>query len=99
MVTFCFQFSQVFVLYVTYKMVQRCFFHRVLTRLRVAMRNGQDVPIVIVHLHGIAGDVASSRLTEYSMTAADVLEAIPGAIKAILEGERHHFEGGVRNIL
>lgn len=35
-----------------------------------------------VHLHGMAGDLASEKIGEYGMIASDVLENMPAAIKA-----------------
>jgi NAD(P)H-hydrate epimerase len=52
-----------------------------------------------VYLHGLAGDLSSSRVTEYSVVATDLLESIPEAIRASLESEKMQFQGGVRNIL
>ncbi|MDI6839250.1 MAG: NAD(P)H-hydrate dehydratase [bacterium] len=40
-----------------------------------------------VYLHGLAGDIAAKKLTEYSMIASDVMNAIPEAIKELMEGE------------
>jgi NAD(P)H-hydrate epimerase len=52
-----------------------------------------------VYLHGLAGDLAASRHTEYGVTATDLIDLIPAAIKAVLESETAHTEGGVRSIL
>lgn len=38
-----------------------------------------------VYLHGLAADVASEELTEYSLIASDVMNAIPDAIKRVEE--------------
>ncbi len=38
-----------------------------------------------VYLHGLAGDLASLDLTEYSVLASDILEYIPKAIKNVME--------------
>jgi NAD(P)H-hydrate epimerase len=35
------------------------------------------------HVHGIAGDIARDRVGEISMTAADILEALPAAFKKL----------------
>lgn len=35
------------------------------------------------HVHGIAGDIARDRVGEISMTAADILEALPAAFKKV----------------
>lgn len=37
-----------------------------------------------VYLHGLSGDLAADRLTEYSVTAQDITDHIPYAIKHIL---------------
>ena len=37
-----------------------------------------------VHLHGIAGELASKDLTEYSVLASDLLKYIPAAIEVLL---------------
>lgn len=37
-----------------------------------------------VYLHGLSGDLAADRLTEYSVTAQDLIEYLPNAIKHIL---------------
>jgi len=39
-----------------------------------------DAAIAGTYLHGLAGDIAAEDLTEYSLTASDILEAIPDAI-------------------
>jgi len=38
-----------------------------------------DAAIAGVYLHGLAGDIAAAELTEYSVTASDILNAIPEA--------------------
>ena len=40
-----------------------------------------DAAKLAVHLHGMAGDIASEKLGEYGMIASDILENIPMAIK------------------
>jgi len=37
-----------------------------------------------VYLHGLAGELASKDLTEYSTLASDLINYIPKAIKALL---------------
>lgn len=44
----------------------------------------KDAAILGVYLHGLAGDLASDELTEYSVTATDLFKYIPKAIKQIL---------------
>ena len=39
-----------------------------------------DAAVVGVYLHGLAGDIAARRLTEYSVTASDILDSLPRAI-------------------
>jgi len=39
--------------------------------------------IIAVYLHGLAGDIATEKLTEYSLTASDLLKYIPKAIKKV----------------
>lgn len=36
-----------------------------------------------VYLHGLAGDIAAAQLGEHSLTASDVLAALPEAFKQI----------------
>lgn len=43
-----------------------------------------DAALVGVYLHGLAGDRAVLRTTEYGLLASDLIEAIPEAIKEIL---------------
>jgi NAD(P)H-hydrate epimerase len=40
------------------------------------------------YLHGLAGDIAASRLGEASMVAGDVLAAVPEAVRRVAEGNR-----------
>lgn len=39
-----------------------------------------------VYVHGVAGDLASSRLGEASVTAGAVLEKVPAALKGLAKG-------------
>jgi NAD(P)H-hydrate epimerase len=39
-----------------------------------------DAACAAVHVHGRAGDLAAAALTEHSVSATDVLDALPGAI-------------------
>jgi NAD(P)H-hydrate epimerase len=43
-----------------------------------------DAALVGVYIHGLAGDKAVLRTTEYGLLASDLIEAIPAAIKEIL---------------
>lgn len=43
-----------------------------------------DACCLAVYLHGLAGELASKELTEYSVLASDLLNYIPKAIKTIL---------------
>lgn len=45
----------------------------------------KDAAIVGVYLHGIASDIAAEELTEYSLTASDLLDYIPAALKEVIE--------------
>lgn len=50
---------------------------------------GQKIPaeracITAVFLHGLAGDICADALGEYSVTATDIIGAIPKAVKAIM---------------
>lgn len=38
-----------------------------------------------VYIHGLSGDIASRRLTHYSVLARDIIDSIPEAIKEILD--------------
>lgn len=44
----------------------------------------KDAAILGVYLHGLAGELASRDLTEYSVLADDILRYIPAAIKILL---------------
>jgi len=46
--------------------------------------NLRDAAIVGVYLHGLAGDIAAEELTEYALTASDLLDYIHLAIKEII---------------
>ena len=45
----------------------------------------KDAAIVGVYLHGLAGDIAAEELTEYSLTASELLKYIPAALKEIID--------------
>jgi NAD(P)H-hydrate epimerase len=46
--------------------------------------NSLDAAILGVYLHGLAGDIAVEKTTEYSLLASDLIEFIPQAIKEVL---------------
>ena len=43
-----------------------------------------DACCVAVYLHGLAGDIAAAKKTEYAMTPTDMIEQIPNAYRAVL---------------
>ena len=45
----------------------------------------KDACIAAVYLHGLAGDIASARLGEYSVTPEDVISTIPQAFLSVTE--------------
>ncbi len=45
----------------------------------------KDAVLAAVYLHGRAGDICAERLSDYSVTAGDVISAIPEAIMECLE--------------
>ena len=45
--------------------------------------NLKDAAIVGVYLHGLTADIAAEELTEYSLTASELLNYIPAALKEI----------------
>jgi len=47
--------------------------------------NLKDAAIIGVYLHGLAADIAAEELTEYSLTASELLNYIPVALKEVLE--------------
>ena len=44
----------------------------------------KDAVLAAVYLHGLAGDLAASRLGEYSVTAGAIIEALPEAISSVI---------------
>jgi len=46
--------------------------------------NVYDAAVLGVYLHGKCGEIASERLTEYSVFASDIINTIPEAIKTIM---------------
>jgi NAD(P)H-hydrate epimerase len=45
----------------------------------------KDAVIAAVYLHGLAGDICAEELGEYSVTAGDIIKAIPKAIIQTME--------------
>ena len=43
----------------------------------------QDIAALAVHLHGTAGDIAASRLSQPSLIASDIIDSLPAAIQSI----------------
>jgi len=46
-------------LYITHQVVERCFFHRVLSRLGITAGNCQYVPVLVIQLHYITAVVVT----------------------------------------
>ena len=44
-----------------------------------------EAACLAVYLHGLCGDLAKNRLTEYSVMAEDLISSIPEAIKYYLK--------------
>jgi NAD(P)H-hydrate epimerase len=52
-----------------------------------------DAAVVAVYLHGLAGDLAASRLGEMCLAAGDLIEILPAAFAALKgEGEGDHHD-------
>jgi len=47
--------------------------------------NLKDAAIVGVYLHGLTADIAAEELTEYSLTASELLNYIPAALKKVID--------------
>lgn len=43
-----------------------------------------EAAVLGVYLHGLSGDIAAKKLTEYSVMAEDLISFIPNAIKTLL---------------
>ena len=57
----------------------------IITALLAQGYSPREASIAGVYLHGLAGDIAAERLTEYGVTASDVVASLPSAF-------RHFFE-------
>ncbi|RMG67869.1 MAG: bifunctional ADP-dependent NAD(P)H-hydrate dehydratase/NAD(P)H-hydrate epimerase, partial [Nitrospirae bacterium] len=44
----------------------------------------EEASVAGVYIHGLSGDIASEALTEYSMTAGDLIKFLPEVFKRIL---------------
>ena len=42
-----------------------------------------------IYLHGLAGDIAASRVGQAPLIASDLVEAIPDAYSRVVEGWKH----------
>ena len=49
--------------------------------------SGFDAAIAGAYVHGLAGELASNDLTEYSVLASDVIEYLPFALNQVLSYE------------
>ncbi|HET9211275.1 MAG TPA: NAD(P)H-hydrate dehydratase [Thermoanaerobaculia bacterium] len=49
-----------------------------------------DAAVLGVYLHGLAGDLAASRLGEIPLAANDLIEILPAALAALKGGEEEH---------
>lgn len=49
-----------------------------------------DAAVLGVYLHGLAGDLAASRLGEMTLAAGDLIEILPAALAALKGGEDGH---------
>ncbi len=55
-----------------------------ITGILAQNKNPLHSAIIGVYLHGLSGDLAAEKLTEYSVLASDLLNFIPDAIKKVL---------------
>ena len=49
-----------------------------------------DAAVLGVYLHGLAGDLAASRLGEMALAANDLIEILPAALAELKGGEEGH---------
>jgi hydroxyethylthiazole kinase-like uncharacterized protein yjeF len=58
-----------------------------------------DAAVLGVYLHGLAGDLAASRLGEMALAAGDLIEILPAALAALKggeDGQEHDHDHGPR---
>ena len=51
-----------------------------------------DAAVLGVYLHGLAGDLAASRLGEMALAANDLIEILPATLAELKGGEDHHHD-------
>lgn len=51
-----------------------------------------NTAVLGVYLHGLAGDLAAGELTEYNLTATDLIEYMPDAFRAVMEADSDFTE-------
>ncbi len=49
-----------------------------------------DATLLAVYLHGLAGDLAASRLGETALAAGDLIEMLPAAMAGLTRDEEDH---------
>jgi NAD(P)H-hydrate repair Nnr-like enzyme with NAD(P)H-hydrate dehydratase domain len=49
-----------------------------------------DATLLAVYLHGLAGDLAASRLGEMALAAGDLIEMLPAALAGLTREEEDH---------
>ena len=45
--------------------------------------NIYDAVTVAVYIHGMAGDIASRKLSEYSIVASDIIDNLPEVLRTL----------------
>ncbi|HEY9420775.1 MAG TPA: NAD(P)H-hydrate dehydratase, partial [Thermoanaerobaculia bacterium] len=53
-----------------------------------------DATLLAVYVHGLAGDLAASRIGETALAAGDLIEMLPAALAALGNGEEDGDEDG-----